>query len=168
MGFMNYQQHFTEAVTKHLTQLKGYLDEDIGRIDRLLPVVVLSQADLYIERVAGLVNSYAEMFRPDVRRVRSGGTTKGNYQRMKAIREYDQKIEVALPAMLEKQGYLTATLVQEHTGIEAAEAAKRLSKLARKHEWKVRLDPKDSGEYRYTPQRQGRRGSESGAEAPRG
>jgi hypothetical protein len=152
---MNYQQHFTEAVTKHLTQLRGYLDEDIGRIDRLLPVVMLSQADLYIERVAGLVNSYAEMFRPDARRVRSGGgATKGNYQRMKAIREYDQKIEAALPAMLEKQGYLTASLVQEHTGIEAAEAAKRLSKLARKHEWRVRVDPKEPDVYRYTPQRQ--------------
>jgi hypothetical protein len=50
---------------------------------------------------------------------------------------------------------------------EAAEAAKRLSKLASKHEWKVRTDPKEPDVFRYAPQRQGKRGSESSGDQQR-
>ena len=42
---MNYQQHFSESVSKYLEQLKRELDEDLPRIGELILDVTLGQAD---------------------------------------------------------------------------------------------------------------------------
>ena len=85
--------------------------------------------------------------------VQPGGPGMSRYQRKKVLSAYDEKIESAFPAILEKERYVTAALVEQYTGIVAEEAAKRLKSLAKKHSWTTREDKRNPGVVRYAPQR---------------
>jgi hypothetical protein len=148
---MNYQVHFTERVSQYLQQLDNELNEDIPRLGELIPDITLGQADTYVSRVADLLNNYNEMFHPATKRSNSGGTRTNWYARKKELEGYDSKIEATLPTIFEKEGYVTAPLVQQYTGIEEAEAVKRLKSLSRKYKWKVKQDPQKPEVVRYSP-----------------
>ncbi len=78
---MNYQQHFTERVSKYLEQLKGELDEDLPRLGELMPEVTLGQADAFASGVEDIVNTYNGLFHPAAKRT-ANGKPRGNwYQR---------------------------------------------------------------------------------------
>ncbi len=150
---MNYQQHFSESVSKYLDQLKRELDEDLPRIGELIPDVTLGQADTYVSRVGELLNTYNEMFHPAIKRSNSGGERTNWYARKKVLEGYDAKIEAALPTIFEKEGYVTAPLIQQYVSIEEAEAVKRLKSLSRKYKWKTKQDPQKPDVVRYSPAR---------------
>ncbi|MBF8294204.1 MAG: hypothetical protein HW389_749 [Bacteroidetes bacterium] len=158
---MNYQQHFTERVSKYLEQLKGELDEDLPRLGELMPEVTLGQADAFASGVADIVNTYNGLFHPAAKRA-TNGKPRGNwYQRKKELQGYDAKIEAALPSIFEKEGYVTAALVQQYAGIEESEATKRLKSLSKKYNWRTRQDPQKSDVIRYTPPRSQRQATET-------
>lgn len=160
---MNYEQHFTERVSQYLEQLKNELDEDLPRIGELIPDVTLGQADTYVSRVGELLNSYNEMFHPAIKHSNSGGTRTNWYARKKVLEGYDAKIEAALQTIFEKEGYVTASLVQEYAGIEESEATKRLKSLSKKYKWKTKQDPQKPDATRYSPVRASKSGGEQGA-----
>ena len=157
---MNYQQHFSESVSKYLDQLKHELDEDFPRIGELIPDVTLGQADTYVSRVGELLNTYNEMFHPAIKRSNSGGQRTNWYARKKVLEGYDAKIEAALPGIFEKDGYVTASLVQQYAGIEESEAVKRLKSLSRKYKWRAKQDPQNPQAVRYLPVRPAKSGGE--------
>ncbi len=159
---MNYQQHFTERISQYLDQLKRELDEDLPRIGELVPEVTLGQADTYVSRVGELLNTYNEMFHPAIKRSNSGATRTNWYARKKVLQGYDAKIEEALPTIFEKEGYVTAALVQQYAGIEESEAVKRLKSLSRKYKWRTKQDPQKPEVTRYLLMRSAKSVSEQG------
>ncbi len=161
---MNYQQHFTERVSQYLEQLKHELDEDLPRIGELIPDVTLGQADTYVSRVGELLNGYNEMFHPAIKHNSNSGRTRTNwYARKKVLEGYDAKIEAALPTIFEKEGYATASLVQQYAGIEEAEAVKRLRSLSKKYKWKTKQDPQKPDVVRYSLTRPSKSSGETSA-----
>jgi hypothetical protein len=156
---MNYQQHFSESVSKYLDQLKQELDEDLPRIGELIPEVTLGQADIYISRVGELLNTYNDMFHPAVKRSNSSGRQNW-YARKKVLQGYDAKIEEVLPTIFEKEGYVTGALVQQYAGIDEGEAVKRLKSLSQKYKWKAKSDPQKPEIIRYLPARTTKSSSE--------
>ena len=150
---MNYQQHFTQRISGYLEQLRQELDEDIPRLRELVPDVTLGQADTYVEQVSGLVATYDSLFRREAKRSQSSSSGMSYYQRRKVLLAYDEKIEAAFPSVIEKEGYVTGALVQQHVGIEENEAEKRLKSLAKKHNWRTKQDPLAPETVRYLPAR---------------
>ena len=100
------------------------------------------------------------MFHPETKRSNSGGQRTNWYARKKVLEEYDAKIEAALPGIFKKEGYVTSALVQQHVGIEEAEAVKRLKSLSRKYGWKTKQDPRNPQTIRYSPARPAKSESE--------
>ncbi len=149
---MNYRQHFGESITRYLEQLKHELDEDLPRINELIPDISLDLADTYISRVGGLLNTYHEVLHPNVRN-NSGNKRTNWYARKKVLQEYDVKIEAALPGIFEKEGYVTAALIQQNVGIEEAEALKRLRSLSKKYKWRIKQDPQDPQNTKFSQAR---------------
>ena len=160
---MDYQQDFSERVSGYLQQLKNELDEDLPRLGEMLGDVTLGQADLYIERACGLVVSYHSLVGREAKRNQSAGTGTSYYQRQKQLRAYDAKIEEALPAIFEKDGYVTAALVQQTTGIKEEEAEKRLKSLSKKYKWRESRDRQHPETVRYLLGRSSRPAGESTA-----
>lgn len=156
---MNYQQHFSESVSKNLQQLKSELDEDLPRIGELIPEVTLFQADTYVSRVGELLNTYNEIFHPAVKHSNSGTRTNW-YARKKVLEGYDAKIEAALPTIFEKESYVTAALVQQYTAVEEGEATKRLKSLSKKYKWRTKQDPQNPQIIRYHSPRPAKSGDE--------
>ena len=159
---MNYQQHFTERVSHYLTQLKNELDEDLPRLGELIPEVTLGQADAYVSRVGDLLNGYNEMFHPAIKHSNSNSTRTNWYARKKVLQEYDAKIEAALPGIFEKEGYVTAAIIQERIGVEESEVEKRLKSLSKKYKWKTKQDPQKPEMVRYSPVRSSKTSGETG------
>lgn len=145
-------------------RLKAELDDDLPHIGDLIPDVTLSQADSFVSRVGEILNSYNEMFHPALKHSNGNRTRTNWYARKKVLEGYDAKIESALPTIFEKEGYVTASLVQQYAGIEEGEALKRLKSLSRKYGWKMKQDPQDPQAVRYSPGRARKSGSEQGAE----
>ena len=156
---MNYQQHFTDRVSQYLVQLKGELDSDMPKLGELLPDVTLGQADSFVSRVGELVNGYNSLFHPMEKRSPSGRTNWD--QRKKELEGYDTKIEAALPAIFEKEGYVTAALAHQYAGVEESEAVKRLRSLSKKHKWRTKQDPQNAEVIRYSPTRASKAAGES-------
>ncbi len=148
---MNYQQHFTGRVSHYLEQLKGELDEDLPRLGELMPDVTLGQADVFASRVEDIVNTYNGLFHPAAKRATNGKPRSNWNQRRKELQGYDARIEAALPTIFEKEGYVTAALVQQYAGIEEGEATKRLRSLSKKYNWRTRQDPQRPELARYLP-----------------
>jgi len=69
------------------------------------------------------------------------------------LQGYDAKIEETLPTIFEKEGYVTASLVQQYAGREEGEAVKRLKSLSRKYKWRTKQDPQNTDVIRYSPAR---------------
>ncbi len=159
---MNYKQNFSEKISGYLNQLKQELDEDLPRIGERIPDVTLGEADSYIERVSGLVGTYESLFRHEQKQKNGNGGV-SYYQRHKQLKAYDEKIEAALPGILEKEGYVTAALVQQYAGVEESEASKRLALLSRKYKWKVKQDPQKPEVVRYSPARASKSSTEAGS-----
>lgn len=163
---MNYKEHFSGRISQYLVQLKKELDEDIPRLGELVPEVTLGEADTYLERVAGMVDSYHSLFHRQ-----SKSSTKANggtsyYQRQKVIRGYDAKIEAALPGIFEKEGYVTAAIIQQQTGIEGGEAEKRLKALSKKYKWREGRDRQHPETIRYQAARPARQSQEATPNTP--
>ncbi len=155
---MNYKQHFGERISQYLVQLKKELDEDIPRLGELVPEVTLGEADAYLERVVGMVDTYHGLFH---RQSKSSAKANGGtsyYHRQKQIRGYDAKIEAALPTIFEKEGYVTAPLIKQYAGIDVTEADKRLKALSRKYKWKTKQDPQHPETIRYQAARPSKQG----------
>ena len=55
------------------------------------------------------------------------------------------------PSIIEKEGYVTASPVEQYAGIEEAEAAKRLRSLSKKHKWNSEQDPRKPDVIKYLP-----------------
>lgn len=157
---MNYRQHFSDRISSYLTQLKGELDQDLPRLGELVPEVTIGAADSYIDRVAGLVDTYHGLFHQNSKPGRKNGGM-SYYQRQKQIRGYDAHIEEAVPAILEKEGYLSAPLIHQYVGIEVGEAEKRLKALSKKHKWRTKADPQQPEMIRYLAARPSRQVSEA-------
>lgn len=163
---MNYKEHFGERISQYLVQLKKELDDDIPRLGELIPEVTLGEADSYIERVAGIVDTYHGLFHRQ-----SKSSTKANggtsyYQRQKVIRGYDAKIEAVLPGIFEKDGYVTAAIIQQQTGIGESEAEKRLKALSKKYKWREGRDRQHPETIRYQAARPSRPTQESSPPNP--
>jgi hypothetical protein len=147
---MNYQQHFAETLSQYLGQLKKELEDDMPRLNELVPEVTLGQADSYLEQTKGLVDTYHAMFHKESKGPRQGGSGVSYYQRQKQLRAYDEKIEAVLPSLFEKDGYVSATLIEQQSGVPQAEGAKRLQMMARKQGWRTRPDPENPEVVRYS------------------
>lgn len=160
---MNYQQHFSERISSYLQQLKNELDEDLPRVGELIPEVTLGQADSFVENVSGIVVTYHNLFHRETKRSPSGGNGTSYYHRHKQLMEYDAKIEAAVPAIFEKEGYITAALVQQQVGIDETDAGKRLKLLSKKYKWKIKQDPQHPEMIRYSPTRASKAAGESPA-----
>lgn len=163
---MNYKEHFGERISQYLVQLKKELDDDIPRLGELIPEVTLGEADVYLERVAGIVDTYHGLFhhqsKPSTKA--SGGVS--YYKRQKVIRGYDAKIEAALPGIFEKDGYVTAAIIQQQTGIEEGEAEKRLKALSRKYKWREGRDRQHPETIRYQAARPSRQSQDAAPANP--
>ena len=67
--------------------------------------------------------------------------------------------------IFEKEGYVTASLVQQYAGIEESEATKRLKSLSKKYKWKTKQDPQKLDVVRYSPGRVPKLGGEQSPSA---
>ncbi|MBI3412987.1 MAG: hypothetical protein HY051_02835 [Candidatus Aenigmarchaeota archaeon] len=158
---MNYQNDFTQKISQYLEQLRNELNEDVPRLGELVGDLTLSQADIYVEQASELLDNYHSMFRPDAESGEAGKTRTNWYQRRKVLQEYDAKIEAALPEIFEKDGYVTAAIIESQVGIESKEAEKRLRILSKKYKWRTRQDPEHPESIRYLASRLSRQSSET-------